>query len=142
MGDTVPVSPPPDFRCPAGNVPCENGRNGVADLPLGFTQSATERELIGERLDSRRITERNAAVQPVVPLRIAVTFGFTRLYRMFPNEDACWTWLENVRWNDSYGGLAAASFKHEAINHAIKEYVNGKCHLNGVESVCALLKRL
>ncbi|MXX05154.1 MAG: IS1595 family transposase [Gammaproteobacteria bacterium] len=41
----------------------------------------------------------------------------------------------------SYVGLAAAKFKHEVVNHGVKEYVNGKVHVNGIESVWAVLKR-
>ena len=29
---------------------------------------------------------------------VAETFGVTKLYRMFPDEDSCWKWLEQVRW--------------------------------------------
>ena len=31
--------------------------------------------------------------------RIATTIGVTQLFRMFPDEDACYAWLEKVRWN-------------------------------------------
>ena len=30
--------------------------------------------------------------------RVAETFGVAQLFRMFPDEDACWKWLEKVRW--------------------------------------------
>ena len=30
--------------------------------------------------------------------RVAETFGVAKLYRMFPDEEACWRWLEGVRW--------------------------------------------
>ncbi len=30
--------------------------------------------------------------------RIAETISVTELFRMFPDEDACYQWLENVRW--------------------------------------------
>ncbi len=40
-----------------------------------------------------------------------------------------------------YAGLAKAGFKHATVNHSVKEFVNGKAHVNGVESVWAVLKR-
>ena len=41
-----------------------------------------------------------------------------------------------------YKGLDGLFFRHESVKHSVKEYVNGgMCHINGVESVWALLKR-
>ena len=40
-----------------------------------------------------------------------------------------------------YKGLAGLFYGHESVKHSVKEYVNGMCHINGVESVWALLKR-
>ncbi len=40
--------------------------------------------------------------------------------------------------NPSYTG---AYRRHKVVNHSAKEYVNGKAHTNGIESVWALLKR-
>ena len=31
--------------------------------------------------------------------RIAETISVTQLFRMFPDEDACYQWLERARWN-------------------------------------------
>ncbi len=31
--------------------------------------------------------------------RIAVTISMTELFRLFPDEDTCYGWLERVRWN-------------------------------------------
>ena len=31
-----------------------------------------------------------------------------------------------------YAGLTKAGFKRETINHSVKEFVNGKCHFNGL----------
>lgn len=31
--------------------------------------------------------------------RIAETISIVQLFRMFPDEDACYAWLENARWN-------------------------------------------
>ena len=30
--------------------------------------------------------------------RVAETFGVAELCRVFPDEEACWRWLEDVRW--------------------------------------------
>jgi transposase-like protein len=32
-------------------------------------------------------------------------------------------------------------FEHDTVNHSVKEYVKGKAHTNGIESVWAVLKR-
>ena len=40
----------------------------------------------------------------------------------------------------SYRGLAA-DFAHEAVNHSVGEYVDGKAHTNGMESFWSMLKR-
>ena len=33
----------------------------------------------------------------------------------------------------SYNGLKQAGFKHETVNHGAGEYVDGDCHVNGIE---------
>ncbi len=40
-----------------------------------------------------------------------------------------------------YLGLHGMLYNHAAVKHSAKEYVNGMCHTNGIESVWALLKR-
>ena len=40
----------------------------------------------------------------------------------------------------SYGGLSKASFDHETVNHGSGEYVDGDCHVNGLEGFWARLK--
>ena len=40
----------------------------------------------------------------------------------------------------SYNGLKKAGFKHETVNHGAGEYVDGDCHVNGVEGFWARLK--
>ena len=37
--------------------------------------------------------------------------------------------------------LARKSYKHQAVNHSIGEYIKGKAHTNGVESFWSMLKR-
>ena len=37
--------------------------------------------------------------------------------------------------------LREHGWKHEAVNHSAKEYVNGMAHTNGIESVWAVIKR-
>jgi hypothetical protein len=39
-----------------------------------------------------------------------------------------------------YRGLKA-TFNHSTVDHMAKEYVNGDCHTNGIESFWALFKR-
>ena len=40
----------------------------------------------------------------------------------------------------SYNGLDKAGFEHETVNHGAGEYVNGDCHVNGLEGFWARLK--
>ena len=40
----------------------------------------------------------------------------------------------------SYGGLSKAGFEHETVNHGAGEYVDGNCHVNGIEGFWARLK--
>ena len=40
----------------------------------------------------------------------------------------------------SYSGLAKAGFEHETVNHGTGEYVDGDCHINGIEGFWARLK--
>ena len=40
----------------------------------------------------------------------------------------------------SYGGLSKAGFEHETVNHGAGEYVDGDCHVNGIEGFWARLK--
>ena len=40
----------------------------------------------------------------------------------------------------SYSGLSKAGFEHETINHGAGEYVDGDCHVNGIEGFWARLK--
>ena len=43
--------------------------------------------------------------------------------------------------NRAYCKLKEQGWKHEAVNHSAKEYVNDMAHTNGIESVWAVLKR-
>ena len=40
----------------------------------------------------------------------------------------------------SYNGLSKAGFDHETVNHSAGEYVDGDCHVNGIEGFWARLK--
>ena len=40
----------------------------------------------------------------------------------------------------SYNGLAKAGYEHETVNHGAGEYVDGDCHVNGLEGFWARLK--
>ena len=40
----------------------------------------------------------------------------------------------------SYSGLSKAGFQHETVNHGTGEYVDGDCHVNGIEGFWARLK--
>ena len=40
----------------------------------------------------------------------------------------------------SYNGLSKAGFDHETVNHGAGEYVDGDCHVNGLEGFWARLK--
>ena len=40
----------------------------------------------------------------------------------------------------SYTGLSKAGFEHETVNHGAGEYVDGDCHVNGIEGFWARLK--
>lgn len=40
-----------------------------------------------------------------------------------------------------YLGLGRDNYHHQSVKHSAKEYVNGMCHTNGIESVWALIKR-
>ena len=39
-----------------------------------------------------------------------------------------------------YSGLSKAGFEHETVNHGAGEYVDGDCHVNGIEGFWARLK--
>ena len=41
----------------------------------------------------------------------------------------------------AYRSVSKVGFDHRKVNHSAKEYVNGMCHTNGIESVWALIKR-
>ena len=41
----------------------------------------------------------------------------------------------------SYEGLDGLLYKHESVNHSAKQFVDGMAHVNGIESVWAVLKR-
>ena len=40
-----------------------------------------------------------------------------------------------------YRRITKEGYKHQSVNHAAKQYIDGQCHTNGIESFWALLKR-
>ena len=49
--------------------------------------------------------------------------------------------LGAVVYTDDHGAYAGLPFPHETVKHSVKEYVHGKAHTNGIESLWAMLKR-
>ena len=46
-----------------------------------------------------------------------------------------------VYTDDHRSYLGLGGYNHKAVNHSAKEFVNGMAHINGIESVWAVLKR-
>lgn len=63
----------------------------------------------------------------------------TDLHREIKSNVAPGATLYTDRWV-AYRGLKAM-FNHLTVDHGAKEYVNGDCHTNGIESFWALFKR-
>ena len=45
------------------------------------------------------------------------------------------------RWGQEYDHAAGLFYQHDSVNHGAGDYVRGKVHTNGMESVWAVLKR-
>ena len=43
--------------------------------------------------------------------------------------------------NRGYIGIAKMGYRHQSVNHAAKQYVDGMAHTNGIESFWSLSKR-
>jgi ISXO2-like transposase domain len=74
-----------------------------------------------------------------VRAKVVQSVGMVDLHRELKNNVAQGATLYPDRWV-AYRGLAA-QFNHSTAEHGAKDYVNGDCHTNGIESFWALFKR-
>ena len=44
-------------------------------------------------------------------------------------------------FTDDHGAYRGLPFEHESVKHSVGEYVNGRAHTNGIESLWSMLKR-
>jgi transposase-like protein len=74
-------------------------------------------------------------------LRATVVLSVSRedLHKEIKNNVAQGATIYTDGWI-AYRGLKAM-FNHSTVDHGAKEYVNGDCHTNGIESFWALFKR-
>jgi transposase-like protein len=74
-----------------------------------------------------------------VRAKVVQSVGMANLHRELKSNVAPGATLYTDRWV-SYRGLAA-QFHHTTVDHMAKQYINGDCHTNGIESFWALFKR-
>ena len=74
-----------------------------------------------------------------VRAKVVQSVGMPELHKELKSNVAQGATLYTDRWV-AYRGLAA-QFNHTTVDHGAKEYVNGDCHTNGIESFWALFKR-
>ena len=74
-----------------------------------------------------------------VRAKVVPSVGMVDLHREIKNNVAQGATLYTDRWV-GYRGLKA-EFNHATVDHMAKQYVNGDCHTNGIESFWALFKR-
>jgi transposase-like protein len=74
-----------------------------------------------------------------VRAKVVPSVGMADLQRELKSNVAQGSTLYTDGWV-AYRGLKA-QFNHLTVDHAAKEYVNGDCHTNGIESFWALFKR-
>jgi transposase-like protein len=74
-----------------------------------------------------------------VRAKVVQSVGMAELHKELKSNVAQGATLYTDRWV-AYRGLAA-QFNHTTVDHGAKEYVNGDCHTNGIESFWALFKR-
>ncbi len=74
-----------------------------------------------------------------VRAKVVQSVGMLDLHREIKSNVAQGATLYTDKWV-GYRGLAA-QFNHSTVDHMAKEYVNGDCHTNGIESFWALFKR-
>jgi len=71
--------------------------------------------------------------------QVVRSVGMVDLHKEIKSNVAQGATLYTDMWV-AYRGLAA-QFKHTTVDHTMKQYVNGDCHTNGIESFWALFKR-
>ena len=74
-----------------------------------------------------------------VRAKVVASVGIVDLHREIKSNVAQGATLYTDGWV-GYRGLKA-EFNHATVDHMAKEYVNGDCHTNGIESFWALFKR-
>ena len=74
-----------------------------------------------------------------VRAKVVSSVGMVDLHREIKNNVAQGATLYTDKWV-GYRGLKA-DFNHTTVDHMAKQYVNGDCHTNGIESFWALFKR-
>ena len=74
-----------------------------------------------------------------VRAQVVQSVGMVDLHREIKSNVAQGATLYTDGWV-AYRGLKA-QFNHTTVDHMAKEYVNGDCHTNGIESFWALFKR-
>ncbi len=74
-----------------------------------------------------------------VRAQVVPTVGMADLHREIKTNVAPGATLYTDKWV-GYRGLKA-EFNHSTVDHMAKQYVNGDCHTNGIESFWALFKR-
>jgi transposase-like protein len=74
-----------------------------------------------------------------VRAQVVPSVGMVDLHKVIKSNVAQGATLYTDKWV-AYRGLKAM-FNHATVDHGAKEYVNGDCHTNGIESFWALFKR-
>jgi transposase-like protein len=74
-----------------------------------------------------------------VRAKVVASVGIVDLHREIKSNVAPGATLYTDGWV-GYRGLKA-EFNHTTVDHMAKQYVNGDCHTNGIESFWALFKR-
>ena len=74
-----------------------------------------------------------------VRAKVVAPVGMVDLHREIKSNVAQGATLYTDKWV-GYRGLKA-EFNHATVDHMAKQYVNGDCHTNGIESFWALFKR-
>ena len=74
-----------------------------------------------------------------VRAKVVPSVGMVDLHRELKSNVAQGATLYTDKWV-GYRGLKA-EFNHATVDHMAKQYVNGDCHTNGIESFWALFKR-